>query len=201
MIGRRDSIKFRGIGVMKQPRYFKRTILISFIVAVIAMQTYFKLERLNRPTIKRVIAFDTLELTNGERVRLIGIGMPEGAGYDLDTLVQMKQEAKKFVKSLGVEGKKVRLIYDVQRKDKDGASLVYGSVEIADLVEGIDLFQDDDPYEFHNNSVPLEIFLNAYIIRAGYASPVITPPNVEFADLFQRYYQKAQENNRGRWRK
>jgi micrococcal nuclease len=60
--------------------------------------------------VKRVIDGDTLLLSNGERVRLIGVDTPE---------------TKHPQKPVQYFGKEVRLEYDWQRRDKYGRLLAY----------------------------------------------------------------------------
>jgi hypothetical protein len=64
--------------------------------------------------VDRVIDSDTLLLTNGEKVRLIGIDAPESRpnpraekqaqmeGKDLRTIISMWEKATKFVQGLGM---------------------------------------------------------------------------------------------------
>ncbi|MDP8267067.1 MAG: thermonuclease family protein [Candidatus Aceula meridiana] len=95
----------------------------------------------------------------------------------------MGQEATQFVKEL-VEGKKVRLEYDVEKKDKYGRTLAYVWLDLP--------LTSSKSYE--------GLFVNVTIIKAGYASPMTIPPNVKHADLFQKLYQEARENKRGLWK-
>jgi micrococcal nuclease len=119
----------------------------------------------------------------------------------MSTILAMGQEAKEFTRKLA-EGKKVRLEFDAQRKDEYGRLLAY--VYVAECKDC-------------NADVPLEhefvilnatgggwgdyyTFLNATIIKAGYGQPMIIPPNVKYADLFTKLYQKARENKWGLWK-
>ena len=147
------------------------TILSILLIATASYaQTY---------TVERVIDGDTLKLTNGERVRLIGIDTPESkpndkakrdskrAGQDIETITKMGQEATKFVKRLVTEGKEVKLEFDVQEKDKYGRLLAYVYVpsclpECPASFPGTYYFVKDMGKYWH-------IFLNATIIKAGYA--------------------------------
>jgi len=43
-------------------------------------------------------------------------------------------------------------------------------------------------------------FLNAEIVKQGYASLMTYPPNVKYADDFVKLYREARENNRGLWK-
>lgn len=91
--------------------------------------------------IKRVIDGDTLLLTNGLRVRLIGIDTPEvhesaklyldaqRSGRDIKTIKASGRKATAFTKSL-VEKKQIRLEFDsndvyLGRRDKYGRILAY----------------------------------------------------------------------------
>ena len=136
--------------------------------------------------VSRVVDGDTLKLSDGERVRLIGVDTPEvhysdkllrdakKSGKDVSDIQAMGQKASDFTKSL-VSGKRVRLEFDVKRRDRYGRLLAY-----VYLLSGE--------------------FVNAEIVKAGYAQPMTIPPNVKYAELFQKLYQEARENKRGLWR-
>jgi len=135
--------------------------------------------------VKRVIDGDTIQLESGERVRLIGIDTPEmhesdklyrdsqRTQQDIKTIQKLGRRAYEFTKSL-VEGKRVSLEFDVERRDKYDRLLTY-----VYLKDGT--------------------FVNAEIVKQGYASLMTIPPNVKYADLFLRLYQEARLNKRGLW--
>jgi len=137
--------------------------------------------------VKRVVDGDTLLLESGDRVRLIGIDTPEvhesaklhrdaeRSGQDKKKIQEMGKRAADFTKSL-VGGKRVRLEFDVERKDKYGRLLAY-------------VYLVDDG-----------AFVNAKIVEEGYASLMTYPPNVKYADEFVKLYRQARENNRGLWK-
>jgi len=134
-----------------------------------------------------VVDGDTLELASRERVRLIGIDTPEmhmsdklyrqaqSSKSDIQTIMRLGEEAYKFTRNL-VEGKRVRLEFDVERYDKYGRLLAY-------------VYLNNDG-----------TFVNAKIIQQGYASLLTIPPNVKYAGLFRTLYNEARENNRGLWK-
>jgi len=136
--------------------------------------------------VKRAVDGDTLVLENGERVRLIGIDTPEmhesnklykdaaRTKQDITTIQKLGRRAYKFTKDL-VEGKRVSLEFDVERFDKYKRLLAY-----VYLKDGT--------------------FVNAEIVKQGYASLMTYPPNVKYADLFLKLYQEARENRRGLWK-
>ncbi|MFY9402351.1 MAG: thermonuclease family protein [Candidatus Omnitrophota bacterium] len=136
--------------------------------------------------VKRVIDGDTLLLENNERVRLIGIDTPEM--HDSDKLLRDSKRSRQStaeIKALGkksyeftrrlVEGKRVRLEFDVEKRDKYNRLLAY-------------IYLEDGT------------FLNAKIVEEGYASIMSFPPNIKYADFFIGLYRQARENKRGLWR-
>lgn len=137
--------------------------------------------------VRRVVDGDTLELENGERVRLIGIDTPElhesdklyrdaeRTKQDKEAIKKLGQRAYEFTRNL-VEGKRVSLEFDAERHDKYKRLLAY--VYLRDKER---------------------TFVNAEIIKQGYASLLSIPPNVEYEGLFRQLYQEARENRRGLW--
>jgi len=125
-------------------------------------------------------------LSNGSRVRLIGIDTPEchysrkllrdsrRNGKDIATITKLGSRAREFTKSLCL-GKAVSLEYDVERRDRYGGTLAY-------------LYLDDGR------------FVNAEIVKAGYAQPMTVPPNVKHADLFLNLEREARREGRGLWK-
>jgi micrococcal nuclease len=136
--------------------------------------------------VERAVDGDTLKLENGERVRLIGIDTPEmhesakldrdsrRSGQDKKIIQAMGRRSFRFTKDL-VEGKRVRLEFDVEKHDKYERLLAY-----VYLKDGT--------------------FVNAEIIKQGYASLMTYPPNVKHVDMFKQLYQEARGNNRGLWK-
>jgi len=73
-----------------------------------------------------------------------------------------------------VEGKMVRLEDDVQKLDKYGRSLAY-------------VYLEDGT------------FVNAELVRIGYAQVSTYPPNVKYVDTFIEYQREALTEKRGMW--
>lgn len=136
--------------------------------------------------VDRVVDGDTLKLAGGERVRLIGIDTPEvhesvklyrdsrKSGQDIKTIQALGRRAQKFTKEL-VEGKTVRLEFDVEKRDKYKRLLAYAYL-------------------------PDNTFINAEIIKQGYASVMTYPPNVKHADEFLILYRQARDSRLGLWK-
>ncbi|NQT80165.1 MAG: thermonuclease family protein [Candidatus Aminicenantes bacterium] len=118
-----------------------------------------------------VIDGDTILLAGNEKVRLIGVDTPETR--DENRPVQyFGKEAYEFTKSL-VEGKKVRLEYGTNRKDKYGRTLAY-------------VYLEDGT------------FLNAEIIRQGYGY-LYKAFIFKYFDKFWQYEKEAREKKIGLW--
>jgi len=145
-------------------------------------------------TVEEVIDAATLKLTNGEMVRLIGIKTPDDD--------KMGQEATEFVKSLLKERQEVRLEFDVQERDKYGRLLAYVFYGLGySLKDRVSLIV---PHYYHlmddRKDEEYTVFINATIIKAGYATPMTIPPNVKYAELFQKLYEEARRERRGLWK-
>lgn len=155
--------------------------------------------------VKRVIDGDTLILSNGEKARLTGIDTPEArgnpkahkdsqrTGKDVQEITLQGKEATEFVRRLA-QDKKIRIEYDVQKRDRYGRLLIYAyDIEtlkknpLARPTEGLVVSEDQ------------EIFLNGSIIRSGYAVPLTVPPNVKHADFFKELHSEARLHKRGLW--
>lgn len=122
-------------------------------------------------TVKRVVDGDTIELTDGRKVRYIGIDTPEIV--DPKSPVQcFGKEASDENKRL-VDGKTIKLEKDVSQTDKFGRLLRY--VYIGD------------------------VFVNDSLVRQGFAHASTFPPDVRFAEQFRIAQREAQEHNRGLW--
>jgi micrococcal nuclease len=157
--------------------------------------------------VTRVVDGDTLVLSNGQKVRLTGIDTPESGnnaktrrdsqrtGQDVQTITGQGKEAARFVRKM-IEGKEVRLEFDVQKHDRYGRELVY----VYD-VETLKFHPEFKAQQGVLATSDNEIFLNGSIIRSGYAMPMTIPPNVKHADLFKKLYQEAKTNKRGLWAK
>ncbi|MEW6075520.1 MAG: thermonuclease family protein [Candidatus Omnitrophota bacterium] len=156
--------------------------------------------------VTRVIDGDTLHLENGKRVRLIGIDTPEmhdsqklyrdsrRSTQDTETIKAMGRRAYAFTRQL-VEGKRVRLEFDAEKKDRYGRLLAYVYIDLG-------LAGDLKPQEgiYYTHDYGTSIFVNASIVASGYADLMTYPPNVKYADLFLELYRQARDNNRGLWR-
>jgi micrococcal nuclease len=116
---------------------------------------------------------DTIEvsLSDGvEDVRYIGVDTPE---VDPNIGVEcFGSEASKLNAEL-VEGERVRLVFDAERRDKYGRLLAYVYVD--------------------------RTFVNEELLRRGAARTLTIEPNDSFAERFARIAQLAANAGRGLW--
>ena len=155
--------------------------------------------------VRQVIDGDTIILDNAEHVRLIGLDAPESRQdeklfreakrnrEDIDSIIKKGKKASQFVREL-VQGKEVRLEYDIEKRDKYGRQLAY-VYELETYRNKVDVISPVG-YEIMNGN---EIFINATILKSGFASPLTIPPNVKYAKRFKELTQEARDNKRGLW--
>jgi micrococcal nuclease len=131
-------------------------------------------EPAQRAYVERVIDGDTIEVNfddHTDEVRYIGIDTPETVKPG--TPVQcFGPQASSFNHRL-VEGRAVRLVFDSERRDVYGRLLAYVFVG--------------------------QRFVNARLVRLGYARTLTIPPNDTHAGLFHRLARDAGLAGRGLW--
>ena len=122
--------------------------------------------------IVRSVDGDTVvALINGreERIRYIGVDTPETFG----NAEYFGKEASAYNKRL-VEGKEVRLELDVEKYDRYGRLLAY-------------VFLTDGT------------FVNATLVKEGFAKTLTIPPDVKYSDLLFKLEREAREAGKGLW--
>ena len=128
----------------------------------------------NVRAVVRVVDGDTIIVSPNERIRLIGIDAPESVAPNRPVDC-MGREASQFLKQCLPTGTEVRLEGDVEAEDRYGRTLAY--VWVAST----------------------GVFVNAELVRRGFAQPLTIPPNIAYADEFVDLAREARQANRGLW--
>ena len=186
-----------------QPGTFQRTafllvLAVLIVAAIVAVNNKPLFPTLSTPQaqagrsslrahVVRVYDGDTIKLSNGEKVRFIGIDAPElhdnpkllrdakKSGMDIETIKRMGARSYEYARGL-LADRDVRLEFDTQPRDKYGRLLAY-------------VYVDDGT------------FVNEEIIKNGYAYPMTIRPNTRHATEFRSLFEQAQENKLGLWSK
>lgn len=128
--------------------------------------------------VSKVVDGDTFWVDNGTekglKIRLIGVDAPESRKTGKKEIGYYGQEAKAYLTEM-LTGQSVKLVSDVDSLDRYGRTLSY--VYLAD-----------------------ETFVNAELVKNGYAMIMTIPPNVKYADLFLKLQKQAREKSIGLWK-
>jgi micrococcal nuclease len=123
-----------------------------------------------------VVDGDTIDVRLGarrEHVRYIGVDTPE-TKHPWKGVQCYGQRASDFNAQL-VSDELVRLVRDIERRDRYGRLLAY----VYRVRDGL--------------------FVNAELARLGYAQPLSIAPDVRYADRFADLARQAREQGRGLW--
>ena len=121
--------------------------------------------------VKKVINGDTIQLNTGETIRYIGINAPD-VFREKGGGEYYAREAARYNKKL-VFMRNVRLEFDAVKKDQHGRLLAYVFVK--------------------------NVFINAELVKHGYAKADIKPPNTKYQDILLAHQKKAMEEYKGLW--
>ena len=127
--------------------------------------------------IERVVDGDTIRVRadgGDETVRLIGIDTPETV-HPTKPVECFGKEASEHTKELLPAGTAVRLVRDVELRDRFGRLLAY-------------VYRVED-----------DLFVNLALARDGYAGVATFPPNVAHTDEFVAAAAEARREGRGLW--
>lgn len=109
----------------------------------------------------------------GATIRLIGVDAPESRNSRNKVKTEFGAVAKKYLEKM-IAGRRVRLEYDVDRTDQYKRTLAY-------------VYLEDGT------------FVNAELVKNGYANVMTVPPNVKYQELFLKLERRARSRGRGLW--
>ena len=134
---------------------------------------YQKSKQFSYYSVKAVFDGDTVQLSNGKKIRLVGINTPEVA-HRSNRAQEGGDAAKKWLIKI-LAGKKVRLEYAEQKQDKYKRYLAHIFTE-----EGL--------------------HVNLELVRLGFASVNIFPPNLAYVDNLVIASNLAEKEGLGLWK-
>jgi micrococcal nuclease len=124
--------------------------------------------------------YEVLKVIDGDTIRVAGLGKVRYIGIDAPEIKHPSREAEPYGYEAAeanrklVQGKKVKIELDAGKRDRYGRVLAY----------------------VYSGSV----FVNAYLVEAGYAYAIKIKPNVRYYNLFIRLQKEAFGAGRGLWR-
>ena len=145
-------------------------------------------DQYNDVLVREVISGDTIKLESGEKIKLIGLRaptVPRSARQDIerdeygfvveksvDPVTPIEMRSYLFTKNF-LEGKRVRLEFDAEKKNDNLDTLAYIFIGKKNL------------------------FANAEILRQGYAELQTSSLNTKYAELLREAYKEARREHRG----
>ncbi|MEH7386857.1 thermonuclease family protein [Bacillus sp. JJ1521] len=131
-------------------------------------------------TVSRVVDGDTVELSDGRKVRLIGVNTPESTNKH----EEYGKEASNYT-TTKLEGKQVWIQKDVSETDRYQRYLriIWLSIPTDDM----------------NESEIRSKMFNADLVINGYAEPSTYPPDVKYSEYFVKFAREARDSKMGLW--
>lgn len=156
---------FKSVDSHGRPHYSDRKLDNAEILPVTPAVSYCIVEK--------VFDGDTILLSDGQKVRLLGVNTPEVAGRN--KAAEPGGDAAKAWLKQRLEHKRVRLEFDVEKQDKYMRTLAY-------------VFTEDRQH------------INLELVRGGFAAVNIYPPNLKYVDALVAAQQSAEQAGIGIWR-
>ncbi len=122
--------------------------------------------------VKKVFDGDTVLLSNGKKVRFLGVNTPEVEGRNKSVQAGGEEARQWLIQKL--KNKKVRLEPDVEKKDKYNRLLAH-------------LFTEEKEH------------INLELVKNGLASVNIHPPNLKYTDELLLAQKEAERDKKGIW--
>lgn len=163
-------------------RLMHQKVLLLFAVLALLLQVNAQSDWKHREEavfypVTRIVDGDTFWVDDGSekgiKVRLTGVDAPETRNSRNKVKAAFGDESTRYLTGL-ITGKRVRLEYDIDTLDQYGRTLAY-------------VYLEDGT------------FVNANMLKEGYAMVLTVPPNVKYTEEFVKLARKARERNRGLW--
>lgn len=177
---------------MFENRIFKRIMILALLVSAIfaagcsgtRQDTASQSETAGQSgfeaaVVSRVVDGDTVVLSDGRRVRFIGVDSPEST----TKIEPYGKEASNFTKDR-LMGKTVYLEKDVSETDKYGRLLRYVWLSV--------------PKGINDGEIRSKMF-NAILVLEGYAQSGTYPPDVKYQEYLTKYNAEARKAGKGLW--
>ncbi|CEG26491.1 thermonuclease family protein [Bacillus sp. B-jedd] len=135
---------------------------------------------LEKVTVGRVVDGDTIETSDGRKIRFVGVNTPESTTRH----EPYGKEASDYTKSK-LTGKEIWLQKDVSNTDRYARYLriIWLAIPTDDMNE---------------SEIRAKMF-NADLVLNGYAEPSTYPPDVKYSEYFVKFAREARSENRGLW--
>jgi micrococcal nuclease len=133
---------------------------------------------IEKSQVRRVVDGDTVELTSGQKIRLLNINTPETVKANTPVMC-FGEEASNFTKKL-LSDKMIQLTQDKEANDQYGRGLRFI------FLDGVD-------------TTKIENSINAEMVKNGFAKMVVYKPNNTYQREFQAWENEAKEKKLGAW--
>lgn len=135
---------------------------------------------LEKVTVGRVVDGDTIQTSDGRKIRFVGVNTPESTTRH----ETYGKEASNYTKSR-LDGKQIWLQKDVSNTDRYGRQLriIWLAVPTDDMNE---------------KEIRAKMF-NAELVLNGYAEPSTYPPDGKYSEYFVKFAREARSQNKGLW--
>lgn len=150
--------------------YHKKKIVVLIVSCILSFPAFLVAQ--DAVFVRHVIDGDTVILTNGKKVRFIGINTPE-IDHNNNQAEPFGHAARTFTEKL-IESKRIRLEYGQEKRDQYGRLLAY-------------VFLQDNT------------FVNLQLVQFGLATYFYKPPNLKYADSLLQAQKDAMTGKRGLW--
>lgn len=137
-------------------------------------------EKVEKVTVNRAVDGDTVELTDGRKIRYLNVDTPETV--KAGTAVKcFGPEASKFNKELMIKNRTIWLTSDKAKTDRYGRDLRFVFLK-------------------NEETSSVELSVNANLVKLGFGQAKSYSPNTTYKKDFEKWQFEAQQKNIGIWK-